>query len=323
VPRAGAIVTVTARVERATTCQLVLLSSQSFPVVYSHSPKTCADGKYSAHVTIGPNSTRVPRTVAFDLVARNAASAYAVRFYLRLAAGTASTAHPVSVPAAAAAPALPPAVPVTQSNSSNWSGYAAVGGPYTVAKGTFTVPSSVTGTSRAAVSEWVGLDGLGSGDPSLIQAGVDEFPDPADASGFDIFPWWEILPATETNIRSLKVQPGDEVTVTIWQVSGRTWEINLTDDTTGQRFTTPPEVYKGPGSSAEWVVEATTECQSGCHPAQLAPYGPPIAFSGLGFSGPPETYLQEITMVQGDQNVSTPSALGTSGFVSTFSGAAP
>jgi len=43
-------------VENATSCQLELLSRQSFPVVYSHDPTTaCQDGSYSAFVTIGTN----------------------------------------------------------------------------------------------------------------------------------------------------------------------------------------------------------------------------------------------------------------------------
>ena len=51
------------------TCQLQLLSTQSFPVVYSHNAKACSTGTFSAEVTIGPNPTTVPRTVAFGLTA--------------------------------------------------------------------------------------------------------------------------------------------------------------------------------------------------------------------------------------------------------------
>ena len=44
-PAAGGSVTVAARVDHATTCQLQLLSRQSFAVVYSHDPKSCASGE--------------------------------------------------------------------------------------------------------------------------------------------------------------------------------------------------------------------------------------------------------------------------------------
>ena len=322
-PATGATVAVTGRVEHASSCQLRVLSSQSFPVVYSHDARNCAGGSYSAHVTIGPNPTAVARIVALALVAGNVASHFVGRFYVLLAAGHATTMRIPPPPPATTVPATPPTVPVTQSQSSNWSGYAALGGPYKAVKGTFTVPSTVAGASGrrgAQVSEWVGLDGLSSADPSLIQAGVDEFPDPTNPSGFDIQPWWEILPATETTISTVNVAAGDKVSVTIWQVSGTSWEINLTDDTNGQSYTTPPENYTGPGSNAEWVVEATTECQSRCQTAQLAAYSPPVVFSGLGLAGPQEASLQEITMEQGAQDVSSPSPFEAGGFTVTYTG---
>ena len=83
----GGTVAVTGRVEHASSCQLQLLSRQSFPVVYSHNPTSaCHDGNYSAHVTIGANPTPVPRVVAFDLIARNSTSGFTGRFYVLLAA---------------------------------------------------------------------------------------------------------------------------------------------------------------------------------------------------------------------------------------------
>ena len=69
---AGGQVLVSGTVKNANTCQLVLLSNQSFPVVYADNPTTaCRGGSYSAHVTIGANPSVVKRTVAFALVARN------------------------------------------------------------------------------------------------------------------------------------------------------------------------------------------------------------------------------------------------------------
>jgi len=178
----------------------------------------------------------------------------------------------------------------------------------------------VAGTSpRAEVAEWVGVDGTSASDPSLIQAGVDEQADPNSPSGVDYSPWWEILPATATPITTVTVNPGDKVTVTIWQVSGSTWEVNLTDDTTGESFSTPPEHYTGPGSTAEWVVEATTECRFQCRTSPLAPYSPAVTFSDLGMAGPQKS-LDEITMVQGLGAVSTPSAMTPGGFSVSYTG---
>jgi hypothetical protein len=212
-------------------------------------------------------------------------------------------------------------LPATASQSSNWAGYAAAGGPYTVAKGTFTVPSlSAGGFYREQASEWVGLDGLSSNDSSLVQAGVEEYPNPDTSGTVSIEPWWEILPAPPNDISTMSVSAGDEVTVTIWKVSGTTWEINLTDNTTGQAYTTPPEQYTGPGSSAEWIVEAATECTFRCHTAVLAPYSPPVAFSGIGMTGPNPTSLQEITMVQGPGSVAVPSAIASDEFTVAYTG---
>ncbi len=90
-PNGGQVV-VTGAVKHATSCQLRLLSRQSFPVVYSHNPTTaCSGGSFSADVTIGANPSRVRRTVAFVLVARNGPSAFAGPFYVSLAASTKST----------------------------------------------------------------------------------------------------------------------------------------------------------------------------------------------------------------------------------------
>jgi hypothetical protein len=148
---------------------------------------------------------------------------------------------------------------------------------------------------------------------------VDEQADPNSPSGVDYSPWWEILPATATPITTVTVNPGDKVTVTIWQVSGSTWEVNLTDDTTGESFSTPPEHYTGPGSTAEWVVEATTECRFQCRTSPLAPYSPAVTFSDLGMAGPQKS-LDEITMVQGLGAVSTPSAMTLGGFSVSYTG---
>jgi hypothetical protein len=90
-PAGGGKVTVTGRVKYATSCQTELLSHQSFPVVYSHNPKGCASGSYSAHIFIGANPTPVSRIVRFALVARNGSSSFTARFHVVLAASAPPT----------------------------------------------------------------------------------------------------------------------------------------------------------------------------------------------------------------------------------------
>jgi hypothetical protein len=82
----GGTVTVTGRVKNARSCQLELLSRQSFPVVYSHNATTaCQNGTFSAHVLIGGNPSPVKRSVAFALVASDGSLASAGLLYVSLA----------------------------------------------------------------------------------------------------------------------------------------------------------------------------------------------------------------------------------------------
>jgi hypothetical protein len=327
----GGIVSVVAKVQNASMCQLRLLSAQAFAVVYSHNARACTSGAYSAQVTIGPNNTSVQRTVAFALVAfDNATNATdsADRFYVLLSGGRATGTSTSPPPGSTTVPPSTTTVPSVSASSqapatmdsSNWSGYATSGGPYTEVKGTFTVPGLAAGTRGFdQVSEWVGVDGANGGDGALIQAGVDEYPDPEVTQGYDIQPWWEILPAAETSITTLTVKTGDSVSVTIWKLTGTTWEINLSDHTNGQSFTSPPEQYSGLGSTAEWIVEATSRCRIRCETTELAPYTPAVSFSNLGMTGP-EGPLEEISMVQAGTTVSTPSGLTSGGFDVTYTG---
>ena len=82
----GGTVTVTGRVKNARSCQIEVLSRQSFPVVYSHNPTTaCQNGAFSARVTIGANPSPVKRTVALALLAQDGNLSSIGRFYVSLA----------------------------------------------------------------------------------------------------------------------------------------------------------------------------------------------------------------------------------------------
>jgi Peptidase A4 family len=315
-PAGGGTVVVTARVNDATACQLMLLSHPPSSVVYRQASRACSSHSFSATVALGPNRSPSQRMVALALFARADGQSVADRFYVLLAgtegAATVALPRPADVPSPAAS-SLPPSVV----RSSNWAGYAATGGPYTVVTGTFSVPRLAAGTPfYDRVAEWVGIDGASSSDSSLIQAGVSEYSDPVGSTGFDVEPWWEILPDPVTNITSVAVQAGQRVTVTIWELAGTKWEIDLTDDNNGEKYATPPQQYDGPRSSAEWIVEATTTCSYGCLTAVPPLYTPGVVFDGLGMTGR-EVALDEDTMVKGKMSVSTPSALRADRFTVT------
>ena len=210
-------------------------------------------------------------------------------------------------------------VPRSEVQSQNWSGYVATPGPYTAASVNFTVPSLDPGApGQGMLSEWVGIDGADNG--SLIQAGVTEVPDPGTTAGFDLFAWWEVLPAANQPIMSVTVSPGDQVSITIWQVSGTSWDIRLTDTTNGQSYTQDVD-YTGPGTSAEWIVEAPTDSQTR-QQLPLAPYSPAVNFSGFSATGG-TTAVSEVVMEQEGQQVSAPCALTAAGFSVAYGGTAP
>jgi hypothetical protein len=158
--------------------------------------------------------------------------------------------------------------------ASNWSGYAATGNGFTGVSATWTVPSvSNAAGSQTFSSLWVGVDGFNNS--NLIQTGTEE---DYYNGGTHYNAWWEILPAAETPI-SMSVTPGDRMFASIYEtgqtvLTGRhriahLWSITIKDTRTGQSFSPPLQAYTGPGTSAEWVVEAP---QVSGRIATLAPY---------------------------------------------------
>ncbi|MDA8332919.1 MAG: putative Ig domain-containing protein [Candidatus Dormibacteraeota bacterium] len=232
----------------------------------------------------------------------------------------------------------------------NWSGYAVQGSQTaalaaTSVTGTFTVPDLTYAASCSDVmSVWNGIDG--SSNEYLIQAGVElttVIPYGAGAGSctpgeFYITPWWEVITPTnlapETYIETWDngsqavVSPGDQVTVTINQVSLGAWDIILTDDTTGGTFDYAQYYgsdvsYAGPGASAEWIVEDSDQPSNpnctwpgnGLYLCPMPAYSPPVSFTGTGFNytgAYGET--DRIYMVDQSGNiVSQPSSLATNG----------
>jgi hypothetical protein len=234
----------------------------------------------------------------------------------------ASTPTPQSATAMLSIRVLPSSAPVDQSSllyqSSNWSGYVAGGGPFTAVSGTFSVSSLAAGSAPGdAMAEWVGIDGGISGDNSVIQAGIEAFPDPGSPHSTLYESFWETYPAPPVVITSVLVSAGDLVTVNIGQTTLTTWSISLSDTTNGETFTTNA-AYSGTGSTAEWIVEAP-----GDH-LTLAPYQPLVSFSGLRVSRLNST-MEEMDMVQDGAagSVSTPSILTSRGFTVAYGSTAP
>ena len=257
-------------------------------------------------------------------------------FTLAAGAGAVATAAPAIVHA----PRIPANAHGMKNTwaASNWSGYAESGTGFTGVAGTWNVPSLATQqpSSTTYSAAWVGVDGFNNS--NLIQTGTEQdFYNGTAHYGA----WWEILPAAETPLpSSYVVKANDKMSASIYETSttsggikvGRyhfgsqhVWVITIADTTAGWTFTTD-QTYNGPGTSAEWVLEAP---QVGGHIATLANYkinpSPSTAgdFANAGVqngivgSGSPSyknaqlnlTYSNDAgVMIQNGAQVSTPSA---------------
>ncbi len=199
---------------------------------------------------------------------------------------------------------------VSSATSANWSGYVATPGPMTAASGTFNVPSVGTSSGTTYTSIWVGIDGDTNND--LIQAGIQVEYTPG--SGVTVFPWWEILHASETPISSMTVSVGDQITVAIDEVSSGMWSIEVADDTMHQSFTTT-ESYSGPGTSAEWIVERPEV--NGSY-STLGDYAPDVAFTGISYTGSAQQFTN-LDMTESPLGfVSTTSPIDYKGFNTAY-----
>lgn len=182
--------------------------------------------------------------------------------------------------------------------SSNWSGYAVTGGPYTAVTGQWVVPAVASSSKPTYSSSWVGIDGFNNSD--LIQTGTEQ----DFYSGQPHYSaWWEILPAAETVIPD-PVSPGDVMQASIAKQPSGLWLITLTDTTKGWTAQ-ETESYSGPGTSAEWIQEAPTV---GGRVATLADYGTTTFDPGTANGANPGLVAADGgVMIQKRAQVSTPS----------------
>lgn len=178
---------------------------------------------------------------------------------------------------------------LTNSASTNWSGYAATGAKFTSISGSWTQPS-VTCTNKAAYSSfWVGLDGDGSN--SVEQTGTA-----ADCShGRPVYyAWYEMYPAFPVDY-SNTVKAGDLFSASVTTNGSGAFTLKLSDATEGWTQTTTATSTTAALASAEVIAEAPS---SGAKVLPLADFGT-VSFTsalanGKAISG---YHPDEITMV--------------------------
>jgi opacity protein-like surface antigen len=204
-------------------------------------------------------------------------------------------------------------------DSLNWSGYAVTpsSSNITAVSSTFTVPSAGLVPPGFAAT-WTGIGGYNTSD--LIQAGTAEQSAPSNPLlGDQYYAWYELLPASETQLTNCTgdpnctVTPGDNITVNISQVSGNTWSISMTD--AGKWSWSQDVNYASSESSGEWILEAPTlVARTVLAHVGTVHFGPASTYTAAGVTHTiAEGDPTQIFLSPGVVNEATPSALASDG----------
>jgi hypothetical protein len=139
---------------------------------------------------------------------------------------------------------------VSQSTSSNWSGYAAINGRYTSVSATWKQPTASCTSATTYSSFWAGLDGDGSN--TVEQTGTS-----ADCSGGTpkYYAWYEMYPKFPTNL-SIAIRPGDSISASVTTDGSGHFTLTITNNTTGASFSTNQHLSHAKLQSAEAIAEA-------------------------------------------------------------------
>lgn len=201
---------------------------------------------------------------------------------------------------------------ISNSTSTNWSGYAVTGSRYTSVSAAWTEPSVTCSGTTAYSSFWVGLDGDTSN--TVEQTGTD-----ADCSGStpQYYAWYEMYPKFPTNLRN-PVQPGDHLTATVTTDGNGRFTLTLSDTTRGWTNSTSARLKSAKLASAEVIAEAPSS-SGGVLP--LANFGT-VGFSGAKANGATLTSsspgIDPITMQSGSIVKAQPSSISNGAFSVTW-----
>jgi hypothetical protein len=169
------------------------------------------------------------------------------------------------------------AAATASSVSTNWAGYAVSGRRFRKVTGTWRVPAGNCTAGRATYSAaWIGLGGFDERSRALEQAGTEL--DCSSSGRASYSAWYELVPATSRTIR-MRIRRGDTIATTV-QVSGRRVSLRVVNRTTGATFAKTARMSAPDVTSAEWIVEAPSGCDSsGCTQLPLANFGS-VSFRG-------------------------------------------
>ena len=169
---------------------------------------------------------------------------------------------------------LPLAASANVADSANWAGYAVhgKGQQFRRVVGSWQIPSGSCQPGQSTYSAtWVGIGGYSASSHALEQIGTEL--DCNSAGQAVPTAWAELVPDPSVNL-PMTVSPGDAMMASV-TVRGHSVTLSLTDATSGQSFS---HTYDDPTvdiSSAEWIVEAPSQCTSAtdCWTLPLANFG--------------------------------------------------
>jgi hypothetical protein len=166
-----------------------------------------------------------------------------------------------------------PAAVAAASTSTNWSGYVAHGVQFRRVTALWTQPTvTCTAGTPTYSAVWVGLGGYSLSSKALEQIGTEA---DCSQSGRQVSTaWFELVPAPSRELKMI-VHPGDVMAGRV-TVVGDQVTLVLTDRTRHRTFTRKVTDSTLDVTSADWIVEAPSECGgdgSQCQPLTLANFG--------------------------------------------------
>jgi len=167
-----------------------------------------------------------------------------------------------------------PAALAQATESTNWAGYAVHRDGvsfHRVSAGWIQPNATCTAGQPSYSSAWVGLGGYSPTSDALEQIGTEL---DCNAAGKVVSSaWYELVPAPSKTI-SLAVQPGDAMHASV-TVTGSKVVVELDNLTSHRSFRKTLHTSAIDVSSAEWILEAPSECisQYSCQALPLANFG--------------------------------------------------
>ena len=195
---------------------------------------------------------------------------------------------------------------LTNSTSTNWSGYAATGKRFTSVSASWTEPMAICSGGTAYSSFWVGLDG----DTSSTVEQTGSSADCTSSNTPSYYAWYEMYPKYPTNLSS-PVKPGDQFTASVVTDGVGRFTLTISDTTQKWTYQTTQRLKSAALASAEVIAEAPSS-RSGVLP--LTNFGT-VNFSNAAANGAPLSTFNpdRIDMVSGSTIKAQTGSISSSG----------